>query len=270
VTPHRILISTVALPSLIIAFACGGGSTSAPVTSPTTPSLPTGNASGSAVITGTLIGAQSMSTSRSESSGLTVTVTGTGISATVVPGGSFVLTGVPAGTVDLRFAGAGVDAHATIANVVDNETIHIMVNVSGTRADVTITDRQSPTPGTELEGLITSINSTARTLVVDGQTASVPTTGTIRHGDQTITLADLHVGQRVHVKGTLTGSKFVASEVILQDDQRKEAEVEGTVSALLGMCPALTFTVKGTKVTTTASTKFNESTCSKVTNGVSV
>jgi hypothetical protein len=272
--PHKILTRSATVVSLIIAFACGGGQTPSP-TSPTAPSgaapPSSGSASGSAVITGTLAGFQTASSSsHGESTGLTVTVTGTGISATVVPGGQFVLNGVPAGNVDLHFTGVGVDAHVSIANVVDSETIRIVVNVSGTRANVTITDRQAPKPGAELEGLITSINSTARTLVVNGQTVSVPTTARIRHGDVTLMLADLRIGQRVHVKGTLSGSTVVASEVILQDEQTAEAEVEGTVSGLSGACPALTFTVKATKVTTTATTQFSDTTCSKVTNGVGV
>ena len=209
--------------------------------------------------------------------GLTVTITGTGISATVPPGGTFVLNRVPAGNIELRFTGAGVDDRDTIADVADEEQIHIVVNVRGSRAIVNVTDREKPAHGTELEGLIASINLGARTLVVNGTTVSVPANAVIRHGDTPFTLGDLKVGQRVHVKGSLSGSTLLASEVKLQDENQKppghdegEAEAEGAVSALGGACPSLTFTVHSTRVTTSASTKFVKSTCGLVTNGTKV
>jgi hypothetical protein len=199
---------------------------------------------------------------------LTVTITGTGISSTVAPGGTFTLNGVPAGNIELHFGGAGVDDRATIADVADNEQIHIDVTVTGARAVVSVTDRKKPANGVELEGLIASINLGGRTLVVNGTTVSVPATATIRHGDTTFSLADLRVGQRVHVTGTTSGSTIVASEVKLQDENPKppddaEAEADGT-------CPALTFTVNSTRVSTNASTQFLKGTCGQLKNGTKV
>jgi hypothetical protein len=209
--------------------------------------------------------------------GLTVTITGTGISATVEPGGTFVLNRVPTGNVELRFTGAGVDDRDTIADVAEEEQIHIVVNVSGSRVIVNVTGREKPAHGTELEGLIVSINLGARTLVVNGTTVSVPANAVIRHGDTPVTIADLKVGQRVHVKGTRSGSTVVASEIKLQDQNPNppgldegEAEVEGAVSALGGACPSLTFTVHSTRVTTSTSTRFVKGTCGQVTNGTEV
>jgi len=51
------------------------------------------------------------------------------------------------------------------------------------------------------------------------------------------------------------------------DDQTR---VSGHVSDLAGTCPALTFTVFRTKVSTTSTTRFDRTGCSAVANGVAV
>ena len=251
--------------------------TTAPVPSPTPPPTGSGNAIGTATISGSLISMTSSAAPLRSAATvtLTVTITGTGISSTVAPGGTFTLNGVPAGNIELHFGGAGVDDRTTIADVADNEQIRIAVTVTGARAVVSVTDRKKPANGVELEGLIASINLSGRTLVVNGTTVSVPATATIRHGDTTFNFADLRVGQRVHVKGAATGSTIVASEVKLQDENPEppdddEAEAEGTVTGLGGTCPALTFTVHSTRVSTNTSTQFLQGTCGQLKNGSKV
>ncbi len=66
---------------------------------------------GSATISGSLaaVAAAALTIRPAGVFALTVTITGTGISATVAPGGTFVLNSVPAGNIELRFIGAGVD-----------------------------------------------------------------------------------------------------------------------------------------------------------------
>jgi Domain of unknown function (DUF5666) len=215
------ILTLVALAALC-ATACGesnGSPTSPASSSPATAAPGPSSSSGSATITGTLGGVSTSSAGmRPQAITLTVTVSGTNISASVSPGSTFVLSGVPAGNVELHFMGSGVDARNTIADVADNEQIHIVVNVHGTNADIEINDREGPNHEVELEGLIVSINVGARTMVVDGKTVSVPASAVIRHGDTSFTLAQLKVGQRVHVKGTTSGSTIVASEVMLQDE----------------------------------------------------
>jgi hypothetical protein len=107
------------------------------------------------------------------------------------------LNGVPAGNVELRFSGPGVDARSTLADVGEGEQIRIVVTVQGSNAAVNVTDRKKPDNGKEIEGLITTINLAARTLVVDGTTISVPTDSIIRHGNTALTLSQLKTGQRV-------------------------------------------------------------------------
>jgi hypothetical protein len=263
-----------AIMSATTALACGSSTTS-PSSAPT-PTLPSPAAPaspGTASIIGTLNSAGSTAMSaRAATVGVTVNVAGTGIGATVTPGGSFTLTGVPSGDVVLQFTGQGIDARASITGVEDQEEIHIVVSVNGSQAVVNVTDRKKPQHGTELEGLITLINAATRTLVVNGTTVTVPTSAIIRHGDQQIAFADLKIGQRVHVKGTPSGPTVVASEVKLQDENPSggaEAEVEGKVSMLSGSCPLVTFTIKTTKVITTATTQFTGGLCSQLTNSVS-
>lgn len=50
-------------------------------------------------------------------------------------------------------------------------------------------------------------------------------------------------------------------------DSHHEGEVEGVVTDRAGTCPNLTFTVLGTKVTTNASTKFEDGNCNDLVNG---
>jgi hypothetical protein len=280
------VLSSTALAAILCVTAACNGSNQLPTSASTVSSAPTapaptppatGNATGSATITGMLSGVSSSSNGlQPRAITITVTITGTNISATASPGSTFVLNGVPSGHVELHFLGSGVDARNAIEDVAENEQIHIVVNVRGTTAQVDVDSREGPNHGTELEGLIASINISARTMVVNGQTVSVPTSAVIRHGDKPFTLAELLVGQRVHVKGTMNGSTLVATEVMLQDEnvnppgREDEAEVEGAVSGLSGSCPSIAFTVQSTHVSTSASTVFEKGTCAQVANGVKV
>ncbi len=84
----------------------------------------------------------------------------------------------------------------------------------------------------EIEGLVSAKVGTV--ITVNNQAINVPATAVIRHGDRRFTIADLQVGDRVHVKGTrtTTGSgttattKIDAVEVELQrrDDVDEDGE----------------------------------------------
>lgn len=150
---------------------------------------------------------------------------------------------------------------------------------------------------TELEGAIASKAGTS--ITVNGQVVLVPSTAVIRHGSRVLALADLHVGDRVHVSanrvtagtGLATTTQLEATEIKVQnpsrddddadDDEEEEedeedggvtnrVEVEGIVSARAGTCPALSFSLGGKTVVTTVSTVFKDGTCAAVLNGVSV
>lgn len=75
----------------------------------------------------------------------------------------------------------------------------------------------------EIEGLISVKGGNA--IVVNGQIVAVPATCTIRHGSRQFTFADLHVGDRVHVRawrttvgtGPTAFTSLEATEVKLQN-----------------------------------------------------
>lgn len=99
----------------------------------------------------------------------------------------------------------------------------------------------STTRKVEIEGVIAAKVGDA--ITVNGQDVSVPPTCVIRHGDTRFTFADLHTGDRVHVKGTRTTTgagatattKIEASEVMLQnpgdaDDEGDDDSAKNFVS----------------------------------------
>jgi len=211
----------------------------------------------------------------------------------VSPGGTFVFEDVPPGSIELRFTGPGIDARAIIT-IESDEDVRIEVHVSGADADLQVTDRRRK-PKTEIEGLIAAIDEIEQTIEVNGQVIQIGDTTLIRHGNQTFAFADLAVGDRVHVRGTLDADTglVVAREVKLQssgngDDESDDGEdddedddgtrqprvhtveLEGVVSGLTGACPALTFEVQATVVTTDADTSFRDGTCAGLADGDTV
>ena len=124
----------------------------------------------------------------------------------------------------------------------------------------------------EIEGTISAIVATPPSIVVNGSTVSVPSTAVIRHGQTTLAFAGLKIGDRVHVKASMSGTLLVATEVIVQNEQPApdHVTISGTVSALSGTCPKVTFTANGTKVSTDVTTTFGDGTCAELANGVTV
>ncbi len=125
----------------------------------------------------------------------------------------------------------------------------------------------------QIEGIITALDAIHHTVTVGADVVTVTPSTVIRHGQTSMTFADLAVGDRVHVKATSAGGAVTADEIMVQNEghgEDAEATVKGVVSALAGACPAITFTVNGTKVTTTASTIFRNTDCAGVVNGTNV
>ncbi|MGE5243988.1 MAG: DUF5666 domain-containing protein [Betaproteobacteria bacterium] len=243
--------------------------------------MPAPGPSTGATIKGTVVtGLGTSSFSPAASTSITVTVVGTGISTTISSSGSFTLTNVPGGHVQLQFTGSGIQAQLDLGTLADNQTLTITVKVSGTTAEVDDSDNESPDNEAEVEGRVTAIDATAGTMTVGSVDIMVPAGTTIRHGNTPIALADIHVGDRVHVKGTRSGSVVTATEIMVQTsngnpepgqgNDHNEVELNGAIAGLGGTCPSLTFTISSTHVTTNASTKFEESACSGLANGTSV
>ena len=118
------------------------------------------------------------------------------------------------------------------------------------------------------------------TLTVRGTTVVAGSGALIRHGNRILTMGDIHVGDHVQARGEMDGSKLVAVEIKVQDtdgdddddDDGDETDLEGTISALssTGNCPVVTFMIGSTKVTTSASTTFDDVSCANLANNARV
>ena len=150
-------------------------------------------------------------------------VVGTSIAAPVGTGGGFSLTGVPAGAVQLRFVGSGVDASVGLSPVQAGDVVSVLVGVAGATATIESESRNAGGK-VELEGRIESLPPTQDidTLVVAGRTVrTTPGVTVIRDGNDAMkAFADLAIGQRVHVKGTLVTepeSAIAADSILIQN-----------------------------------------------------
>lgn len=86
--------------------------------------------------------------------------------------------------------------------------------------------------------------------------------------------ATIRTGVKVHVSGDMkTDDGSVIAEKVTIEDQpggKSGGRLEGAIATISGSCPALTFTVKGITVTTSATTKFDNIACSALKAGVKV
>ena len=206
---------------------------------------------------------------------VTVTIVGTGVSTTLDGNGSFTLDNVPPGSVMLRFQGRGADATLTIAGIEADDHISIAVTLNGSSARLDKRDTENRgNNGVLVNGRIDSIDRSAQTLRVNAQTVFVQQATFIRHGNRTFSFSDLRVGDHVQVKGRRDGTSFVASEIKVEtgdgEDDDDDNGLRGTVSGLTGTCPAVSFVVAGTNVTTSAATRFEDGTCSGLRNDTRV
>lgn len=228
-------------------------STPAPGTGATiTGSLQSGSASGQSVRGGPAI------------TGVTVTIVGTSISVGVDASGHFTLTNVPPGDVQLQFSGAATGS-LTVTGVGSTETVDLVITVSGGTTSVA-SEVRSGAAEAQLEGLIDALPPATAplTFTAVGKTVKTDTSTQFVDGGTTRSFADLQVGMRVHVKGSLSGSLMTATWIELQSPQigtppttppqDTSASIQGTLKTMLGSKPNLTLTVDTTTVHTSSST----------------
>ncbi len=276
--------------SALLIASCGGSKSSslspvAPTGVASTPSaggssiigqVNGGSSLASAGLTGAMATgvATAFSTAATTTSGVTVSVMGRNQSTGVDPLGRFEFSGLPEGTYQLQFTGPGVSGTITVT-VGANDRVTIAVTVNGSSVTLESHARASADSKAELEGQITEINATARTLRVSGALVNVPASADIRRGSAAVALSSLAVGDRIHVKGTRQGDVVQATEITVQNqNQNPPVELSGVVAGLTGGCPMLTFSVRssttsttGTTVATDGSTFFKEGRCSDLQNG---
>ncbi len=305
ITTIRVSASVAALASAFVLVACGSSEVSGSLVAPTSPTAatpapapapPPVGPSASATIAGMVLsnsGTASLAR-RASVVGMTVRVVGTSIVVTVDASGQFSLSGVPSGRVQLQFSASGVDARLDLDDVAEHEEIHITVRVNGSSAELEENARTKVDSKVELEGRVTLISG--QTLRVADKDVLVPSGTPIRHGGTTVAFTDVHVGDRVHVRGMKTAAGVTAIEIEWQtgqpgspgapvppptsptppkdddpkDDHPKDGqgvEVKGQVAGLSGSCSSLHFTVGTSRVVTSAKTEFRGTTCATLANG---
>jgi hypothetical protein len=221
-------------------------------------------------------------------------VNGTSISVTSDDGGNFTLQNVPPGNLTLTITGNGFSSQIQLPPVNMNDQLRITVRVNGGTATLDDDELESSDNKVEIEGVISAVNgmtSSGGTIVVGRLNSSVLVTsaGSITKGGTVLKPNDLVAGMRVHVRATKSGSTLTATTVIVQtgnsgpengnkrdgdesDDDANDVHFSGTIAgAPTGSCTtSLTLMVGGTKVITSASTKFDNTTCAALVSGDSV
>ena len=268
----RWVVLAIGIALLATSIACGGNASGS-----LSPTGPSGNGSGGAVINGRVRGLSTPVTANSfaplATSSVRVTISGTNISSNVDGNGQFTLTGVPPGDVTMQFSGPGVSASITLKGVTADQQITIDVTLNGNSARLD-SDTRRRDGGHEIEGHITAVDASARTITVGGSVIAVPAGTRIHRGETAKTFADLKVGVDVEVETMMNGSTLTATDVKIEDDEDDDArdglmEVSGAVSNVSGSCPTLTFVVQNRTVVTTGNTRFDLG-CDKIKNTVRV
>jgi hypothetical protein len=261
------------------AAACGSSAPSAPTPltgSGTSSTTTTNGATINGSVTGPALAALSLGGGGFASitgPGITVTVVGTTITAPVHPNGTFVLTNVPPGDIQLHFTGTGTDALLTVTGVNGGDELRITVNVSGTTATLQDVERKDKLNKVEIEGAV--VSGTCASFVVNGTTITTDTATQFSKG----TCANIVPGAIVQVKGsTLAGGIVRATDVKFKNEEDDDddddgdgeglnkVELEGLVTA--GACGL--FTVKNVAVTTNALTVFKNGRCEEIAIGARV
>ena len=233
---------------------CGDGGSS-----PTSP--------GPASLTGTLVRGESVTggyAPRSQSIGLvgvTVRAAGTSVSAVTDGSGTFTLTGLAAGEVELEFERADIHARGRVFVAAGSRTT-VTIAIVG---DGIVTSPRGHA-GEEIEGLVQAIDAGAGTLTVLDQrlgAVEILTDGTtdVRRGDTTIPLDEIVVGNRVHVKALeQENGTFLATQILLQGDRvGGSRSFSGTVLSIDAADGSFVVSSSAASITvqTNASTRFH-------------
>lgn len=263
----------------VVAAACGG-STKSPAAPETagTEATPTPSPSPTPATGATISGLVSSGAASSMAgavpmgafglAGVSVSVSGTSLSAMTDAGGHFRLSGVPPGLVRLQFSG-GVNGEVEIQDVGEQESIEIEVHASGGEVEIESEERNNGGES-QLEGKIASVNAGAHTFRIGDTGVVVPSSASITDGFRALDFSDLVVGARVHVKGSKSGSTITASRIEVQQSTLDKVNTSGTVANLGGACPNRTFRIGSQRVAVNDSTIFVHGGCGDLVNGMDV
>ncbi len=222
---HGTRIALAAL-ALAVSTSCGGGNAAGP----------SSNSSSGVVLRGSVLGlagssgASALSSSVASVAGaLTVLVQqNPATSTTVESDGSFTLRGLPTGSFTLVFVRDGIPlGTVNLGAVLPNQ--ELTITVTGAGGSVVLLEEQRNGVGhgdLEIEGLVEQVialNAAGDSrFLIDRRTVVARATQTaIREGNALRSVADLRVGQRVHVKGVWLPAEgatqpVLASEIKIQ------------------------------------------------------
>lgn len=239
---------------------------------------------------------------------LTVSIAGTNLSVAVDGSNAFVLQHVPAGDVELRFTGSGVDGRVPLAAVSTDDTIDLIVRLTGSTISVESEHRnQGPNPGppstpapgpgpappsppapappapapvpapvpppedNDVQGVVASMTGTPPVLtLVGGGVVRTDASTVVRRGDVVVNFTAIAVGATIEVEGVRQADgSILARKIQIEDEDEREVELEGAISNLQGGCPAIQFVVNGTMIISSSATDFRTS-CAVLANGADV
>jgi uncharacterized protein DUF5666 len=228
-----------ALFSLALIAGCGH--------SPGSPTGPSSSSSTGATISGSVRSGAAMLavTNGGAITGITVTIVNTSITSGVDAAGRFNLTNVPAGALQLRFSGPGVDATLPLDPVVGTQTIELVVDLTGTAVTIE-SEHRSGSGDVEVEGRVESLPPTtsAGAFKVSGVTVVTGLSTRFEEGSASRSFADLALGMRVHVKGTPSGSDINAMLVQIQNTNTWiPVQINGVIDSVSGNSSAFQFKI---------------------------
>lgn len=160
-----------------------------------------------------------------------VTVVGTSLSVTTDASGRFTIEGVPAGSVELRFQGSGMDATLRIDGLADGQVVTITVEVRGSQA--TLVGAPTRQQRMEVTGEIQSLSPPQ--FRVSGLTFVTDASTRFKGSGRVLALGDLRVGDRVEVEALQrTDGSLLALEIERKnrDDDDDGIELKGKVESI--------------------------------------
>jgi hypothetical protein len=252
-------IGSAATPILVLLTALAAACSK----SDSTPTSPEGSAS----LTGTVIAGVGPGGLRAQASpvglsNVTVKVMQTGASAVTDASGSFTISRVPTGPIDLSFERPDVHAQGNVT-VPSAAPLQVTVSIVGNKAVITPRGHA----GAEIEGLVTSVDTAGSSLVVSDErlgsvTVHVTALTVIRHGQTPVALASIAAGNRVHVKAMQgADGTYTATDVNVQSQGAGgNNEVTGSVVSVDAVAKTFVVTTSSGMVTvaTDASTTFKK------------
>jgi hypothetical protein len=149
--------------------------------------------------------------------------------------------------------------------------VEVLSTTTTSPTAVTVSPSSEPISNVVVTGVIGSINTTGRSIVVSGTTVSVPSGVTILSRNASLTFADLQIGQTVTIQANRSGSTITALEIFIENGPGTFVQIEGQVSGVTGTCPSLTFKISGTSIVSTSPvTMFAGRPCSQLSDGAGV